>query len=51
MKDDSRWFTARRALALLATLLVLGALYVRREGLSWRGAVPLQVVPEAAAFR
>lgn len=48
MKDDSRWFTARRVFALLAALLVVAGLYVRRDGLSWRGAAPLQIVPENA---
>lgn len=46
MKDDSRWFTARRVFSLLAALLVVAGVYVRSEGWSWRGAVPHQIVPE-----
>lgn len=48
MNDDSRWFTARRAAVLLVALLVLAGVYVRSEGLSWRGAVPYQIVPADA---
>lgn len=48
MTHDSGWFSFRGLLALLAALAVVAGLYIRRDGLSWRGAVPLQIVPPDA---
>jgi rhamnogalacturonyl hydrolase YesR len=48
MGDASRRFSALDVLGAALALALIALLYVWQAELSWRGAVPLQVVPETA---